>query len=206
MVTGCGTSNDDATDDRDTGPGGSLVAATQASPTTAVWQLSAEMLTKLGEPIVISDLGYTIRVPKGYTPLQTPRVPGLPANAKLVSAAWAGDARADQSMPFVLFMSFLDAEYAQRTWDEVVDKYVGAATAGATDTVRGETQFGQINGVVFARCDWSCTKPGLGSIHGFVMCGYAGERLIQVFSQDKVEHYREALPIAEAAAFTLQKQ
>ncbi len=173
----------------------------QDKPALPRWIPDKLLAKRLGTVVKIEK--YTLQPPKDYHFLHK----NGPEGAKMF--AWVSDERKDGTKATLLLNLVAPpvGEATKYALDQLADKLLGGVKRRRTNWHQEKTEIGLVNGLTFARINWTGTEP----IHDLKMKGFNyvaidGDTIIQLSSQDILSEANQALPIAEAAILTLKKQ
>ena len=175
------------------------VLSRQQQPELQTWSLQEPNTTKLGPAESVDT--FSIRPPKGYVAQTRPG----PRGSKMT--AWVGPQRSDGTSPqlMVLTLQLQPDEMANYKLEQTLEELVGALSVERKNWKRTATEKGMINGLLFARTRWQGDDVAIGlAMRGFVYVAIAGNKLIQISSQDVEPHYERALRLAESSALTFE--
>lgn len=192
VSSGCGKGEGKNADKKVTDKGG--------KDGVAKWESDPARADSLDTPVDFE--GYTVRPPKDYTRTDPA---GAPPGAKMV--AWAGKRRPDGgAAAFLLMVGTPPKGERIPPLEEALNEMLQGSRRSLKDWSQTPTEFGEVNGLSFARTRWSGTHVVKGAkMHGFTYVAFDGPRFIQMGAQDVAPH-EETLKVGEAAALTLQRR
>ncbi len=145
---------------------------------------------------------YQLRAPKGYQPQ------ARPAYATLTGCTWTGTARDDNSRPYLMLLIFTPPAGAEDrfTLEQLFAQMLSTLSMKRDKWQQSPTEAGLVNGMMFLRAYWAGIDKDSGHpMKGFCYMAQDGKTFVQLSSQEYEPHDKTALPLAEAAALTLQK-
>jgi hypothetical protein len=178
-----------------------LNTAASVSLATAQWTPKSELIAKLTKEETIDQ--YKIRIPENFS------VHTRTGDPRIISGyIWVGKKHADGVEPHLMLTiaSPPKEELEKLTLPYSLATFLAPIEKRRANWKQSTPEEGLIGGIKFIRTYWEGAEPKSGrSFHGFNYVAIDGERVINLSSQDSDPHYKETLPLTEAAVLTFKK-